>query len=186
VLGERVYLRGHRAVEAPSLLDLRLRNREFLEPFEPVRPDSFFTLDSQHAQILGAEQAWRHDEAYAFGIFDKATDAVVGRVALSNVVRASWNNATIGYFVDHEYNGRGVATEAVGLAVKFAFEQAGLHRVQAGVMPHNSASLRVLEKVGFRYEGLAERYLRINGVWEDHRIYAITTEDWERLNDPDG
>lgn len=96
---------------------------------------------------------------------------------LSNVVRGAWGNCTIGYFVDHGRNGLGYATEAVGLAVRFAFDHAGLHRVQAAVMPRNVRSIRVVEKNGFRYEGLARRYLQIDGRWEDHNIYAITVED---------
>jgi ribosomal-protein-alanine N-acetyltransferase len=95
------------------------------------------------------------------------------------VVLGAWHNATIGYFIDETHNGRGLATSAVRLVCKFGFEGAGLHRIQAGVMPRNASSARVLEKVGFRREGLAKRYLFIAGVWEDHDIYALTTEDWE-------
>lgn len=102
----------------------------------------------------------------------------MGRVALDNVVLGAWHNATIGYFIDEQHNGRGLATSAVRLVCKFGFEDAGLHRIQAGVMPRNAASARVLEKVGFRREGLAKRYLFIAGAWEDHDIYALTTEDW--------
>jgi ribosomal-protein-alanine N-acetyltransferase len=113
-----------------------------------------------------------------FGIFDNDDDALIGRLSLSNVVRGGWHNATVGYFVDEANNGRGVATEALKLAVDFGFQTASLHRIQAGVMPHNVASIRVVEKAGFRYEGLALRYLCINGVWEDHNIYAVTAEEW--------
>jgi len=93
-------------------------------------------------------------------------------------VRAAWQNCTIGYFVDQSRNGRGYATEAVGLASGFAFGEGGLHRVQAAVMPRNAASIRVVEKNGYRFEGLARRYLQINGLWEDHNIYAMTAEEW--------
>ncbi len=93
------------------------------------------------------------------------------------VVRGPWQNANIGYYVDRTWNGRGVCTEAVGLVVGFAFDRAGLHRVQAAVMPRNTPSIRVLEKNGFRREGLAPRYLQIDGVWENHVIFARTTED---------
>ncbi len=75
-------------------------------------------------------------------------------------------------------NGRGYMTEAVRCAVRFAFEDANLHRVQAGVMPRNPGSIRVLEKVGFRYEGFARHYLQIDGVWEHHNLYAVTRESW--------
>jgi [ribosomal protein S5]-alanine N-acetyltransferase len=82
--------------------------------------------------------------------------------------------------VDEARNGRGYATEALRLVTRFALGAAGLHRVQAGVMPRNTASIRVVEKNGFRFEGLARNYLQINGVWEDHNLYAFTTEDLAR------
>ena len=90
----------------------------------------------------------------------------------------AWHNATLGYYVDEELNGRGIATKAVVLACEFAFSKLGLHRIQAGIMPRNVASARVVQKAGFRHEGLAERYLYIAGSWEDHDIYALTVEDW--------
>jgi len=180
--GSQVYLRRLELPDAPALLDLRVANKTFLEPFEPSRHDRFFTLQSQRDYIQMAIVDWDDDEAYAFGIFGP-NDEMIGRVALSNVVRGAWQNATLGYFVAERHTGKGCATQAVGLAVAFAFEEARLHRVQAGVMLHNKASARVLVKNGFRYEGLSPRYLKINGRWEDHDMYAITAEDTGR-SDP--
>jgi [ribosomal protein S5]-alanine N-acetyltransferase len=97
------------------------------------------------------------------------------------VVRGPWQNATLGYWIDKHAGGRGHATRAVRLAVRFAFEHAGLHRVQPAIIPRNVRSVRVAEKVGFRLEGRALRYLKINGVWEDHDVYALTVEDWEGM-----
>lgn len=120
---------------------------------------------------------------YAFGVFLKESDELIGRVALSNVSRGAWQNATLGYYIDEAHNGHGYATEAVRLALQFAFGPAGLHRVQAAVLPRNVASRRVLEKAGFSREGRSTKYLQINGVWEDHETFAITLEDW-RGNGP--
>jgi [ribosomal protein S5]-alanine N-acetyltransferase len=103
---------------------------------------------------------------------------IVGMTQLSPVHRGPWRNANLGYWVAEDRGGRGHATEAVHRTVAFAFEQAGLHRVQAAVMPRNEASIRVLMKNAFRREGVAERYLQIAGVWEDHVILAITSEEW--------
>lgn len=139
--------------------------------------ESFWTLDAQRELIEADVRAASGDRAYAFGIFTCDDERLVGRVVLANVVRASWQNATLGYFVGRDWTGRGFATEAVGLVVTFAFEIAFLHRVQAAAMPRNAASRRVLEKAGFVEEGLARRYLEINGMWEDHFVYAITAED---------
>ncbi len=108
----------------------------------------------------------------------------MGRIALSNIVRGAAQYATIGYSVDQSHNGKGYATEAVRQAVAFAFRDAGLHRVRGAVMPDNPASARVLLKAGFRPEGHFLRYLRINGRWADHDIYAITEEDWTAAGRP--
>lgn len=165
--------------DAAGYLDLLRRNREFMQPYEPLRPDGYWTLGGQREQL---EQVAREAEAgtgYAFGIYDADDGALVGRVALANIVRRAWQNATLGYWVAGERNGRGLATAASKLALRFAFEVAGLHRVQAGVMPRNERSIRVIEKLGMRFEGFAERYLLINGVWEDHRMYAVTVEEWQ-------
>ena len=156
------------------MLELRLRNRAFFEQWEPLRDESWYTLAAQEGDIAAAVEAARADRRYSFGIF---APELVGRVALSEVVRGVFHSVFLGYFVDGAVNGRGYATEAVRQAVRFGFEEVGLHRVQAAVMPRNGASVRVLEKAGFRDEGLAARYLCINGVWEDHRIFAITREE---------
>ena len=169
-----ISLRALAPPDAQALLDLRVRNREFFEPWEPQRDESWYTLAAQRADIAAGIAVARDDRGYSFGIFDPA---LVGRVALNAVVRGVFGNAYLGYFVAEAVNGRGYATEAVRGAVRFAFAEAGLHRVQAAVVPRNPGSARVLEKAGFREEGYAERYLCINGVWEDHRIFAITSEE---------
>jgi ribosomal-protein-alanine N-acetyltransferase len=155
-----------------------VRNREFFRPFDPERPAVFFTEEGQSEAIAAAEVDRTMDRAYVFGIIQQETDRLTGRIALSNVVRGAWDNANLGYWVANEFNGRGYATAAVGLILRSAFgPDLGFHRIQAGVMPRNVASTRVLEKNGFRLEGLALRYLLINGRWEDHNIYAVTREE---------
>jgi [ribosomal protein S5]-alanine N-acetyltransferase len=169
-----ISLRPLEPEDAPALLELRVRNRVFLEPWEPVRDESWYTLAAQRADIASGIEGARADRRRVLGIFDPE---LVGRIALNEVIRGVFGNAYLGYFVDEAVNGRGYATEAVRQVVRFAFVDMGLHRVQAAVVPGNEASVRVLEKAGFREEGYAERYLCINGVWEDHRIFAITREE---------
>ena len=173
-----IVLRPLGTEDANELLSLRMRNHAFLQPFEPIRPASFLTYEGQREQLEQAERDFAAGTGYAFGIFQLATDELIGRVNLANVVRGAWQNATIGYFLDQTHNGKGYMSDSVQLALQFAFTQAGLHRVQAGVMPRNKASIRVLEKNGFRQEGFSPRYLQINGVWEDHLIFAITAEEF--------
>ena len=160
------------------MLELRTRNRGFFGPFEPSSVVVPTTLKAQLERFAAELADWNEGRGYVFGIFRGDDGALAGRIAFSHVSRAAWQNAVLGYFVDEEQNGRGYATEAARLAVRFAFEHAGLHRVQAGVMPRNERSVRVLTKAGFRQEGVALRYLEIGGVWEDHIIFAITREEW--------
>lgn len=172
--GERIALRHLDEGDAPALLAFMEENRGFLERWEPAREDGFFALDAQHADIDAAIADAAANRRYAFGVF--ANEEVVGRIALNQIVRGVFQNAYLGYSIGERWNGRGFATEAVDLAVRFAFEGLGLHRVQAAVMPRNAGSIRVLEKNGFREEGYAVGYLCINGVWEDHRIFARTRD----------
>lgn len=174
--GEHVYIRLLGVEDAEDLFELRVRNHDFLLPWEPRRSGGPPTIENQRAQLEHAGQSARADRAYHFGIFRK-DDGLVGTITLSNVARGAWQNATVGYFVDEAHNGKGYATEAIRLAAELAFGELGLHRVQAGVMPRNPASMRALEKAGFRREGLSPRYLQINGVWEDHVMFALTQED---------
>jgi ribosomal-protein-alanine N-acetyltransferase len=170
--GDRIVMRDLVEADAPALLAFVDENRDFFEHWEPTRDDGFFTLDSQLSDIADAAADAAANRRHAFGIF--LDGELVGRLALSNLVRGVFQNAYLGYSIGERWNGQGLATEAVGLAVEFAFGELGLHRVQAAVMPRNTGSIRVLEKNGFREEGYAVGYLCINGVWEDHRIFART------------
>ncbi|MFN2389366.1 MAG: GNAT family N-acetyltransferase [Actinomycetota bacterium] len=177
--GVRVRLVGPSDTEA--LLRYHLHNRAFLTPFEPVRSESYFTEAGQRERIERAVAEAASGIGYLFGVFgDMAESELVGQVAVRNVVRGAWQNATLGYSTARDHNGKGYATEAVGRAVAIGFERLGLHRIQAGILPRNAASRRVLEKNGFRFEGRSLRYLQINGIWEDHDMYALTIEDRHR------
>ena len=174
---ERVYIRKLEMDDLQALLDLRLRNRHFFKPFEPLTSDSHYTLEGQQEILEKVRNSWEDGSGYGFGIF-LTNNNLIGRVNLSNVVRGAWESCTMGYFLDENCNGQGFTTEAVRLAIGFAFGPAELHRIQAAVMPRNVGSIRVLEKVGFQYDGFSEFYLKINGVWEDHNLYSITRERW--------
>ncbi len=178
---EHTSIRPYAARDLEDLLALRRLNREYLEPYEAARDARFYTSDGQARELRFDREAWTTGTGYGFAVLDTSDEAdrLIGRVALANVVRGSWGNATLGYWISREDGGRGHATAAVLLALRFAFEHLGLHRVQPAVMPRNARSLRVVEKCGFRYEGRALRYLQINGVWEDHEIFALTAEEWE-------
>lgn len=169
-----IRIRPLSAGDAAELLEVRARNRAHLEPWEPLRDASFYTLAGQVAAADAAVTAREAGRAFPFVIEHEGR--IVGGVNLNEVVRGVFQNAYLGYWVDGACGGRGFATEAVRQAVAFAFGEARLHRVQAAVIPRNATSIRVLEKTGFRDEGLALRYLQIAGVWEDHRIFAVTND----------
>ena len=166
--------------DAEDMLAALSRNRAFLKPFEPLRSDSDFTLEGQREVMRRLEEGRAAGTTYAFAIRTRPGDEIAGGISLSQVFRKHFQSCYMGYWVGEEHNGRGYATAAVRLAVDYAFGDLGLHRVQANVMTKNPRSARVLSKAGFRREGLALRYLRIAGRWEDHDMFAVTAEDWSR------
>lgn len=174
-----VYIRPLELGDVDALLDLRIRNRDFLTPFEPHHTEEFYTREGQTRMIEQSIHNWTNDGGYGFGIFRTAGGELVGRVNLSNVSRGAWQSCTLGYFLDQIHNGKGWVTQAVRQVLQVAFEELGLHRVQAAIMPKNAPSIRVVEKLGFRYVGLDEYYLKINGAWEHHQIYSMTREHYE-------
>jgi [ribosomal protein S5]-alanine N-acetyltransferase len=172
-----IYLRMVEPSDAAAALDYLERNRDFFRPFDPYRPPEHWTESGQRDLLEASAQRHALGEEYAFGIFTAAGGLLIGRVTLSHVVRRAWQNAHLGYSMDQAHNGRGYMTAGVNATVDFAFGPAHLHRVSAAVMPDNAPSTRVLEKAGFRREGFAPNYLRINGRWRDHNLYATTVED---------
>lgn len=174
---QSIYLRPLELADAEALLVLRLSNQALLQPIDPVRPDNFLTLEGQQEHISHGIQKQAEAASFPFGIM--LGQQLIGRIELSNVIRGPLQNANVGYFLDRAHQGNGYVSEAVRLVTAYAFGQLGLHRLQAGVMPRNTPSIRVLERAGFRQEGLALRYLKINGVWEDHLLFALTAEECE-------
>lgn len=162
-------------------------NREHTAPWEPVHAEAHYSSGGQLETIRRDVEAWELGTGYAFAILDRSDgDRIIGRMALGNVVRGAWRNATLGYWVAAEAGGRGHATAATRLICGFGFEMAGLHRIQPAVIPRNVRSIRVVEKAGFRREGRALRYLNIAGRWEDHDIFAMTAEEWPAIRDDRG
>ena len=158
------------------------RNAEHLRPWSPLSPlgEDPSSLTAISKAILRQRREWKRDESFIFFVTPRASDdTIVGRVALTAVRRGAFQNAYLGYWIDEGHGGRGLMTEAVALATTFALGVARLHRVQAAIMPSNIASRRVLEKVGYREEGLARRYLQIAGRWEDHALFAVTSDEWD-------
>jgi ribosomal-protein-alanine N-acetyltransferase len=164
-------IRSVRPADCEELAALYLANRDFLAPFEPVRPPEFFTADGQRDRLRRQLDSGTHP----FAILDGG--AIAGTVNLFNIVRESLQSGTIGYWVDHARNGRGLATSAVGAIVDFAFEDLDLHRVEAATLLDNVTSQRVLEKNDFERIGLARRFLRIDDEWRDFFLFQRLADD---------
>ncbi|MEK3988553.1 MULTISPECIES: GNAT family N-acetyltransferase [Robertmurraya] len=173
LVGEQIYLRFFKTSDASELANLQTRNREFFQRVSPLLPEAFYTEDHQRIRIERVLKKTDEGQLYAFGIFLKATDKLIGDISLTQIARGDLQSCYTGFTLDKEYNGKGYTTEALQLVVDFAFRELKLHRIEAGAMPDNLASIRVLEKVGFKKEGIAKENLRINGKWTDHQILAI-------------
>lgn len=154
---------------AEQVVDYYKRNREFLEAFEPVRSKEFFSLEYQQAVLKKEMSEYKERTAFRFYIMSmEQPPKIIGIIGLNNVVWGAFCSAFLGYKLDKDFVNKGYMSMAVGMLTKYAFEELGLHRIEANVMPKNRASLRVLEKNRFVNEGISKYYLNINGVWEDH------------------
>lgn len=157
--------------------EVRGRNAEWLRPWDATvppgdagaRPTSYGTL------VRRLNRMARQGTAYPFAL--DVEDRFAGQVTVSNIVRGSAQFASLGYWIDQRWAGRGIMPRAVALVIDHCFTTAGLHRVEICVRPENTNSLRVVEKLGLHQVGLAPRFLHIDGAWRDHRIYAITVEE---------
>ena len=166
---ERLLLRVLDEGWAREVLAYFERNRDFLEPWEPTRPEGFYTRRGQADYLRGDMAAMDAGQMFRLWIFRREEpNRVIGSVALNNIVRGCFLSCQIGYRLDAQWAGKGYMTEAAGCLVDFAFDTLGLHRVEANIIPRNTASLRVAQKLGFENEGISPKYLKINGVWEDH------------------
>ncbi|MEU1837886.1 GNAT family N-acetyltransferase [Micromonospora chersina] len=160
------------AEDAPALADVLRANREFLAPWEPIRSEDYFTADGQHAVIEADLQQYEQGTKLPHVILDDS-GRVIGRITLSGIVRGPFQSCALGYWVSGSHNGRGFATRAVREIVRVAFEDLGLHRVQAETLLHNVRSQRVLERNGFVRFGMAPEYLHIAGRWQDHAMFQV-------------
>ncbi|MBC8364968.1 MAG: GNAT family N-acetyltransferase [Actinobacteria bacterium] len=183
--GRRVALRPLGVDDFAHWREVRHRNGDWLTGWEPLRPtgqaDPAGDRKAFAARCASRQREHQLGTGYGFGIF--VGETLVGEINLSNVIRGAFRNAHVGYWIDEAQAGNGYVPEALVVAARFAFEEVGLHRLQVSIVPGNGPSRRVVEKLDLRCEGLAERYLEINGVWEDHLRFAFTSEEWAERAD---
>jgi len=177
---EQLYLRPPRASDWDAWSSLRAASRDFLVPWEPEWAPDALTRGAYLRLLRRYARDMRDGTGFAFLAFRRDDDQLLGGVSLSNVQRGVAQSGSLGYWVGEPFARRGHTTEAVRRLLPFVFETLGLHRLEAACLPANLASRGVLGGLGFTHEGLARRYLRINGEWEDHLLFALLDEDWRR------
>lgn len=149
-------------------------NRDHLAPWEPARSDEFFTAAGQRA-VIDSKLAM-HAEGQELPLVLLAGSRIVGAITLTGIVRGPFLSANMGYWVDEEFNGRGIGSAAIACVLAAARDDLGLHRVQAATLKHNSASRKILGRAGFREIGVAPSYLKIAGAWQDHVLFQRLLE----------
>ena len=184
LVGRRVRLRPLREDDYEAWNEVRTRCRDWLLPWEPRPAGAPYPSEDRTTFTTRCSMRERERQlgtGYGFGIF--AMGRFVGEVNISSVTRGAFQNAYVGYWVDQAQAGRGYVPESCVLLFRFAFEEIGLHRLQISIIPRNRPSRRVAQKLWLRGEGIALRYLEIDGRWEDHVRYALTAEEWVERRD---
>ena len=183
--GRRVTLRPITPEDFDAWREVRVRCADWLIKWEPARiagyPDPTEDRRAFAARCGARERERQLGTGYGFGVF--LGERFAGEMNLSGIQRGPFQNGFVGYWIDEALAGRSITPEAAAVLIRFGFEEVGLHRIQVSIIPRNGPSRRVAAKLGLREEGIAERFLEINGTWEDHVSYAITVEEWELRHD---
>lgn len=175
--GERVKLRLPVAGDFQEWAALRRESRAFLEPWEPSWAEDELEHAAWRQRLTRYRAEFAQGIAVPFFIFERSRSVLIGGITLGGIKRGVAQCGHLGYWIGERYSGQGYMLEAVRAVTIYAFEELKLHRVEAACIPGNSRSSRVLEKAGFRPEGTLRSYLKINGVWRDHRLYAKISND---------
>lgn len=175
--GEGVMLRAPQMADFPAWSALRESSRNFLTPWEPTWPADDLTRPSFRRRLKRYAEDLRADQGYPFLLFGEEQKVLLGGLTLSNIRRGVAQAASLGYWVGAPFVRRGYMTAAVRALIPFTFEVLKLHRLEAACIPSNTGSIRLLERTGFQREGLARKYLCINGMWQDHLLYARLKDD---------
>jgi ribosomal-protein-alanine N-acetyltransferase len=181
LLGEGVRLRPHRSSDFAEWAALREASRNFLQPWEPTWPTDDLTRSAYRRRLAAYARDLERGQAYPFLIFREDDGLMMGGITLSNIRRGVAQMGALGYWIGEPFTRRGHTTAAVRAVTAFGFDRLGLHRVEAACIPTNAGSRGVLLKAGFKQEGLATAYLKINGVWRDHLLFGLVAPDRQRL-----
>lgn len=175
--GGGVHLRHPRWAEFEDWANLRRDNADFLSPWEPEWNIKHLSRHSYKARLAAFKKMVSAETGYPFHIFRDGDNAFIGACNITRIQRHVSQTAQLGYWIGEQYARQGLARASVRAATRFCFDNLGLHRIEAAVQPENVRSIRLLEAVGFQLEGTARGYLKINGTWQDHHLYARLSSD---------
>lgn len=174
---ERLELRVIDKTYTQCVLEYYLRNKDFLEEWEAIKLDCYYTYDYQELIIERELKSIEEGSALRLWIFKKGDNSrTIGCIAFNNIIKGAFLSCHLGYKMDKDEINKGYISEAIKKGIEIAFEDMKLHRIEANIMPKNKRSMRVVEKLGFYNEGLAKKYLKINGKWEDHIHMVLLNE----------
>lgn len=172
LLGAKVELRTPHLRDFTDWRDVRLSSRGFLEQWEPRWDEADYSRSAFRDRLRQYQTLSDQDQAFSFFIFGRETGQFCGAITLSNIRRGIAQMGTLGYWIGTRFARQGLMTDAIATLLAHTFSELGLHRVEAACLPHNEASIRLLQKCGFTEEGYAASYLKIAGRWEDHLLFA--------------
>ena len=175
--GDRITLRMPVSSDYREWAKRRHESRAFLEPWEPSWAADELEKSAWRHRLRRDREDFARGAAIAFFIFETKSGKLLGGVTLGNIRRGVARSGHIGYWIGEKYAGNGFMVDALDLLIRHAFDTMRLHRIEAACIPDNKRSIRVLEKVGFTREGLLRSYLKINGGWQDHYLYALIGDD---------
>lgn len=175
--GRGLFLRAPEMSDFLQWRQLRECSRAYLTPWEPIWPADDLTRVGFRRRLRRYAEDIAEDRSYPFIVFRESDGVMLGGITLANVRRGIAQAGTIGYWIGQPYAGQGYMTAALRVLLPALFGELNLHRIEAACIPSNAPSVRVLDKCGFTREGLARRYLRINGIWQDHLLFGMLHDD---------
>ena len=173
---DRLQVRLLEPHEADLMVRFRDENRDYLEPWEPLRRPDFFTAGFWEILLRLTIRDFRDGASACFVLLSPSEDEVLGVCNYTNIVRGTFQSCQLGYALAEKHQHKGIMFEALSMTNKYMFEDLGLHRIMAGYLPHNERSGKLLERLGFEKEGRARKYLKINGRWEDHLLTSLIND----------
>ena len=180
---KRLLMRPARSADWPQWASVREKNRTYLKPYEPQWGANALEKDFFARRLKRQAREWDLGQACAFVILNRENNLLIGGMNINNICRGAAQFASLGYWIDEDHQGQGLMQEAMQLTLRYCFMDLNLHRINCACLTHNARSKNLLTKAGFSEEGKAEKYLQIDGRWQDHLLFGLTREAWlSRLN----